>query len=72
MGNTTGMAVAAGQRWRCGPIVVKVLAVADGWVMYRSRRCHPSCLWWRDFETKFTPPEPPIGSLGEDNYALAG
>ena len=37
------------------PRIARVLAIGDGWVMYRFKNAMPDVLYWRDFVKKFVP-----------------
>lgn len=42
-----------GQRWLRLGRTARVMAVVDGWVMYRFPQAAPHCMWWRYFEENF-------------------
>lgn len=46
-------------RWKlCGyPNIARVMAVGEGWVMYRFKNAMPCVLFWKDFVKKFQPAE---------------
>ena len=46
-------------RWTLpgSPRIVRVMAVAEGWVMYRFKNAMPCVLFWKDFVKKFRPAE---------------
>ena len=37
------------------PSIARVMAVGDGWVMYRFKSAGPRSLYWRDFVKQFVP-----------------
>ncbi len=37
------------------PRIARVMAVGEGWVMYRFKNAMPSVLYWKDFVKKFVP-----------------
>lgn len=46
-------------RWKLSgyPNIARVMAVGDGWVMYRFKNAMPCVLFWKDFVKKFEPAE---------------
>lgn len=45
-----GMTVAAGQRWTHRGYGVRIVGVAEGYVVYRRKGCGPSLMYFKDFE----------------------
>lgn len=47
-------------RWTLpdSPRIARVMAVAEGWVMYRFKNAMPGILFWKDFVKKFVPAGP--------------
>ena len=46
--------VCKGQRWSRLGRTARVMAVLEGWVVYRFPFATPHCSWHRDFESNFT------------------
>ena len=46
-------------RWHLpgSPRIARVMAVGEGWVMYRFKNAMPCVLFWKDFVKKFVPAE---------------
>jgi len=44
-------------RWQRpgAPNVARVMAIGEGWVMYRFKGAHPGLLYWKDFVKKYEP-----------------
>ena len=41
--------------WPGSPRIARVMAVGEGWVMYRFKGEMPGVLFWKDFVKKFVP-----------------
>lgn len=44
-------------RWKSpnGPRIARVMAIGEGWVMYRFKGAMPCLLFWKDFVKKYEP-----------------
>lgn len=45
----------------------RVMAIVEGYVMYRDKHAMPGLLHWKEFERNFVPYEPPP----QDDYTVA-
>lgn len=47
-------------RWQTpgSPRIARVMAISEGWVMYRFKNTMPAILYWKDFVKKFVPAGP--------------
>jgi hypothetical protein len=47
--------IKVGSRWTWDGRTLRVMAVAEGYIMYRFKGCGVNVLFWKDFVKKYSP-----------------